>query len=100
VRKARTELQGEARRKEGMRKGQEKGTERDSNRAAYKRISIIVDVIIIFHFQSKRYQATPPPPPLSFPSPRPFTTLVQRIKNRRELNELFIYLHEKHEKRV
>jgi len=29
VRKARTELQGEARRKKGSRKGQERGTERD-----------------------------------------------------------------------
>lgn len=70
---------------------------------AYKRISIIVDVIIIFHFQSKRYPIIAPE---RLPIYLPFFLLslslslsraARNIKNRRELNQLFIYLRETHE---
>jgi len=66
-----------------------RGKSREPECEAYKRISIIVDVIIIFHFQSKRYAAPPPTP----------SSCARNIKNRRELNELFIYLRETHKPR-
>lgn len=49
-----------SRRKSG--KSREKGNiqEAQAESEAYKRISIIVDVIIIFHFQSKRYPIIAP----------------------------------------